>query len=482
MLGVLLLLLSLASPICCQFKFQSASKPNNQNTQTRLGLLSTDLGLPPVPLGSHNAQNVGGNLPIRENPSCNYHQGCCCVERYQCQSQQGGHDGAGIIDIRIVNNPGSGSQNLGCRHPLVQCCPTSQPINPINPYCSNGDQCCCVRRGTCTSNGYNNDGSGIIDIRVRPTRNRQCRRNQEFCCAEQGTQPRPQPPYRPEPTYPSSGQNNLRPLNGNDCGYSQPYTSGGYQGGYGQADFGEYNFLVVILTPDNVFVGSGALLSPTTVITADHKVFNQTARYLKVRAREWNAGADEEPLSYIEVSVNRIISHHNSNVRYSQLTNLKNDVAILQLAQPISFQNEYVGSICLPPQGTQFTGQTCWVAGWGKDSFGPEGQYQQILKEVDVSILSSHQCQNRLRNTRLGHNFQFDDHSFICAGGQRGKDACEGDGGAPLMCNIQGRWYLAGLVAWGIGCAQPEVPGVYVNVPSFSNWINQNSGYGGNRG
>lgn len=30
-------------------------------------------------------------------------------------------------------------------------------------------------------------------------------------------------------------------------------------------------------------------------------------------------------------------------------------------------------------------------------------------------------------------------------------DACTGDGGAPLACSIGGRWYLQGLVAWGIG-------------------------------
>lgn len=30
-------------------------------------------------------------------------------------------------------------------------------------------------------------------------------------------------------------------------------------------------------------------------------------------------------------------------------------------------------------------------------------------------------------------------------------DACTGDGGAPLMCHVAGRWYAVGLVAWGIG-------------------------------
>lgn len=53
------------------------------------------------------------------------------------------------------------------------------------------------------------------------------------------------------------------------------------------------------------------------------------------------------------------------------------------------------------------------------------------------------------------------------------KDACTGDGGAPLACSVGGRWYLAGLVAWGIGCGQVNVPGVYVNIFNLTTWIQQ---------
>jgi len=47
----------------------------------------------------------------------------------------------------------------------------------------------------------------------------------------------------------------------------------------------------------------------------------------------------------------------------------------------------------------------------------------------------------------------------------------QGDGGSPLMCELGGRWFVAGLVAWGIGCATSGVPGVYVNVASYVPWI-----------
>ena len=60
----------------------------------------------------------------------------------------------------------------------------------------------------------------------------------------------------------------------------------------------------------------------------------------------------------------------------------------------------------------------------------------------------------------------------LCAGGEEGKDSCDGDGGAPLVCQSKsGHWHVVGLVAWGIGCANPDVPGVYVNVYHYLDFI-----------
>lgn len=44
---------------------------------------------------------------------------------------------------------------------------------------------------------------------------------------------------------------------------------------------------------------------------------------------------------------------------------------------------------------------------WGKSDFAV-GAYQAIQKEVDVPIIDQNSCQNQLRLTRLGSNFQLD--------------------------------------------------------------------------
>ena len=60
----------------------------------------------------------------------------------------------------------------------------------------------------------------------------------------------------------------------------------------------------------------------------------------------------------------------------------------------------------------------------------------------------------------------------VCAGGEAGKDACDGDGGSPLVCQSEeGNWHVVGLVAWGVGCAEHATPGIYVNVDYYLDFI-----------
>lgn len=43
-----------------------------------------------------------------------------------------------------------------------------------------------------------------------------------------------------------------------------------------------------------------------------------------------------------------------------------------------------------------------------------------------------------------------------------------------MLCPVEGhqdRWFVGGIVSWGVECATPSLPGVYVNVPMYSEWI-----------
>ncbi|XP_037956127.1 phenoloxidase-activating factor 2 [Teleopsis dalmanni] len=305
--------------------------------------------------------------------------------------------------------------------------------------------CICVPAGSCPNPITNpTDGSGQIDIRIVNN---------------------PAVSPVPVPFTCSYGLTICCQAGTYQCGRRYPPPPGSATAGAGQADFGEYPWQVALLTTGEVYLGSGALITAQHVLTAAHKVYNVSPASFKVRVGEWDAASTSEPIPAQDVTIASVFIHPSFNS-----ANLQNDVAILRLSTPVSLMTKStVGTICLPT--TSFVGQRCYVAGWGKNDFGPNGAYQAIQREVDVPLIPNANCQTALQNTRLGATFILNNGSFICAGGEAGKDACTGDGGSPLVCQNSGIWYVVGLVAWGIGCATAGIPGVYVNVANFLPWI-----------
>ncbi|KAM8710902.1 hypothetical protein ACLKA7_017517 [Drosophila subpalustris] len=239
----------------------------------------------------------------------------------------------------------------------------------------------------------------------------------------------------------------------------------------GDSEFGEYPWHVAILKKDpkeSIYACGGTLIDAQHIISAAHCIKSQNGFDLRVRLGEWDVNHDVEFFPYIERDV---VSVHIHPEYYAGT--LDNDLAILKLDHPVDFsKNPHISPACLPDPYADFTNARCWTTGWGKDAFGEHGKYQNILKEVDVPILSHHQCESQLRNTRLGYSYKLNP-GFICAGGEEGKDACKGDGGGPLVCERNGVWNVVGVVSWGIGCGQVNVPGVYVKVSAYLPWIQQ---------
>lgn len=237
----------------------------------------------------------------------------------------------------------------------------------------------------------------------------------------------------------------------------------------GDTEFGEYPWQAAVLKKeqyDNVYVCGGSIIDGSHLLTAAHCVKGYRPEELRIRLGEWDVNNDSEFFPNIELDVLSI----NIHPEYYP-GNLYNDIALIKLDGFVDFQrNPHISPICLPDVFQDFAGQRCWVTGWGKDSFGDVGNYQNVLKEVDVPVLSHFDCERKLKRTRLGLDFVLHP-GFTCAGGEEGKDACKGDGGGPLVCEVNGVWQLAGIVSWGVGCGQFDVPGVYVKVGQYQDWI-----------
>ncbi|CAL8129609.1 unnamed protein product [Orchesella dallaii] len=516
-------------------------------TAPRLGLLASTLGVDPVPGASYGGSQPVGNLPSQDYlptggapalPPTDYSGGgggeaqvanlvspnqCQCVPVEFCpslgggQGQQGGNlPPPGGVDpsygqgqqgglVPIPGGGGGGSYDGGQQGGNLPVIGGNTGGDSYGGGQQGGNIPVSAGAGTDPglSSGYgdggsggggggggqpNTDGAGLLDLRIvnRPPRpgGVQCLNGQVFCCDVQ----------QPNPDYPGPGGSGGYA----NCGSRKFIDVPSKQLEYGEAKFGAYPWMAVILGKGNNYVGAGALISPYYVLTAAHKIKSwKQGASMKVRLGEWNAKEDDEPYKNVEVPIESVLIHPGFN-----LDNLQNDVALVRLAKPVDIKSyPHIEAACLPQKGYQYTGQRCWVAGFGKDAFG-NGKHSYIMKEVDLPIVDSDICEQRLRTTRLGNYFKLNRYSFLCAGGEEGKDACTGDGGSPLVCDTGKGWQVVGLVAWGIGCADYGIPGthkvvmnkyiewrktlfyhfnmcsllftgVYVNVPNYSEWINE---------
>lgn len=238
----------------------------------------------------------------------------------------------------------------------------------------------------------------------------------------------------------------------------------------GDTDFGEYPWQAAILKRDRVdmvYVCGASLIDDRHLITAAHCVNKLKAYDLQVRLGEWDVQSEDEFFPNVDYDVDEVILHPDF---YAGM--LHNDIAILRIVSRVEFgRYPHIAPVCLPEPHSHFEGKGCQVTGWGKDTFGKVGKFQAVLKKVDVPVIRKSQCEDALRRTRLGRSFRLHD-GMSCAGGEEGKDACKGDGGGPLVCRGSGGEYqLAGVVSWGIGCGERGVPGVYVDIPFYVDWI-----------
>jgi len=245
----------------------------------------------------------------------------------------------------------------------------------------------------------------------------------------------------------------------NNCFCGVPNTkSGGKIVGGSEVGIGEYPWQVSLLSSSNVYSHfcGGTLVSSKHVITAAHCTNNKTASGIFVSLGDTWKSVNNESESII-IPAKTIKQHPDYN-------NTDNDISVIELAETVDLlSNPFIKPICLPSAGKTYNGEKAVVSGWGKLDYGEPSPAN--LHGVMVDIYSD-----------CGDMKDYMTESMICAGVSvnGGKDSCQGDSGGPLFVSDSdngGGQTLAGVVSWGVGCAEAGLLGIYAETSHFSKWI-----------
>ena len=104
---------------------------------------------------------------------------------------------------------------------------------------------------------------------------------------------------------------------------------------------------------------------------------------ISVIVGEHNIDDDE----FVRLPLSKIVIHPDWNREMAT-----NAIAILTLAEPLSFSAE-VSPVCLPwDTSKEYTGEVATTAGWGLKRDGDQLQRPAVLQEVDLTVLSTDVC------------------------------------------------------------------------------------------
>ncbi|XP_051157666.1 trypsin-2-like isoform X2 [Leptopilina boulardi] len=142
------------------------------------------------------------------------------------------------------------------------------------------------------------------------------------------------------------------------------------------------------------------------------------------------------------------------------------DIALFKVSPKFRF-SIFVQPAKLPSADLEYDPPILVISGWGSTMSSTGNRMSRKEKAVvstylmgaRVPFVSYEKC-SLVYPEILRNNLH------ICYGG-RGLDACTGDSGGPLG----DRYTVYGIISFGYGCAQPQIPGVYTRLSTHREWI-----------
>ncbi|EDV98012.1 trypsin 3A1 [Drosophila grimshawi] len=254
------------------------------------------------------------------------------------------------------------------------------------------------------------------------------------------------------------------------CTARQPKVVGG-----SEAARNELPHMVSLMRRGGHFCG-GTIIHERWILTAGHCTCNGLQKFMKPAQiqgvvgmhsiKEYQAGQNSlaEGQDTLRVDFKSIVPHPQYDCH-----NVKHDIALLEVLQPIGFtahiQPSCVSSEREESRSLELEYGTVFGWGWTQENQS-EGDRSDVLRKATIQIWNNDECERSYR--AQGKSNTIGD-TQLCAGYENGQiDACWADSGGPLMSK---KHYLLGVVSTGIGCARPGLPGIYTRVSKYVKWI-----------
>nr|XP_039273252.1 uncharacterized protein LOC120347391 [Styela clava] len=217
----------------------------------------------------------------------------------------------------------------------------------------------------------------------------------------------------------------------------------------------------------------GALIDSCWVLSAAHCFYDSNPKTYIVRLGDLNNNRVDGTEQ--EFDPQEIIVHED----YTDIPSHRQDIALIKLKKKNGRCARYtrqVQPVCLPTIEFDIPedGAMCQVSGWGvTDTSKGQGSAAEVLQWISVPTMRDDICS--IKYNKPDKSVYFLRDVMFCAGYKTGgKDSCSGDSGGPYVCRgSDGRYAVAGIVSFGIGCARKSYPGVYTRVRQFLPWINE---------
>lgn len=150
------------------------------------------------------------------------------------------------------------------------------------------------------------------------------------------------------------------------------------------------------------------------------------------------------------------------------------DLSLLQFEQGSIKFGSYVQPICLWDAENDLTLTEGLVVGWG--SADGTNRYEDVPKLIKVPTLNNEHCL-----PGQGNLADYSSLRTFCAG-LNGSSVCFGDSGSGLLTQVDGRYYIVGIVSSSPiknNMCDVSRNAIYTNVLKFKEWITLKTGGAG---